>query len=432
MLNSRYSLIKVAAPSTERSFQNPSTMAQLQESIPANASAPTRILQIISSMNPDFGGPPEGAGQICRSLRSLGLSADLASLDEPGTGWGCDCSMIRLGPSRWGRYAYSDRLLAWLRANAQKYNAVIVHGLWQYQGLATWRALKGTGVPYYVFPHGMLDPWFKHQYPIKHLKKRLYWPWAEYRVLRDAQAVLFTTEEECQLARQTFWPYSVNEAVVGYGIADPPRSERAELRAAFMRRHPELQDKRIVLFLGRLHPKKGCDLLIDSFAAVAHRDPTLHLVMAGPDQKGYQAQLMRQAERQGVASRICWTGMIKDDIKWGAYNSAEVFALPSHQENFGISVAEALACRVPVLISNKVNIWREITAGSAGIVADDTSSGTTELLTKWLDLSALERERMGHNALACFRKHFHVESSIDRLISTIRAHRCTPQYTSAA
>jgi glycosyltransferase involved in cell wall biosynthesis len=307
-----------------------------------------------------------------------------------------------------------------------------VHGLWQYHGLATRRALRGTGVPYYVFPHGMLDPWFKHQYPLKHLKKQMYWPWAECRVLRDAQAVLFTTEEERQLAQQTFGSFRANEAVVGYGIADPPRGERAELRATFLRHFPWLQNQRIVLFLGRLHRKKGCDLLIDAFAAVAHRDPALHLVMAGPDQEGYRAELVRQAQRRGVGSRVCWTGMLRGEIKWGAYHSAAVFILPSHQENFGISVAEALACRVPVLISNKVNIWREIAAENAGLVADDTLDGTTALLTKWLDLSSLERERMSHNAFACFSKHFHVDSTTDRLMTTIRAHRCTPQHICAA
>ena len=407
-------------------------MAHLNESLPANSTAPTRILQIITSMNPDFGGPPECVAQTCRSLKSFGIAADVVTLDAPGASWGCDGNMIRLGPARWGRYAYSEQLFDWLRSNARHYAAVIVHGLWQYPGLATWRALRSTGVPYYVFPHGMLDPWFKHRFPLKHLKKQLYWPWAEYRVLRDAQAVLFTTEEERRLAQQTFGRYRANEVVVGYGIAGAPRTERVELRAGFLRRYPQLQGKRIVLFLGRLHPKKGCDLLIDAFAALAQREPELHLVMAGPDSDGYQAELMRQAGQRGVASRICWTGMIHDDIKWGAYSSAEVFALPSHQENFGMSVAEALACRVPVLISNKVNIWREIESERAGLVAEDTLNGTVRLLQNWLDLSALERERMAVNALACFRKHFHIDASTTKLMTTIRAHRCAPPHTSAA
>ena len=396
--------------------------------MPATTAAPTRILQVITSMNPDLGGPSEAIEQIGRSFQAAGIASDIATVDAPGATWG-GTGVIRLGPGRLGPYCYSDRLFSWLRANASHYSSVIVHGLWTYPGLATWRALSGTGTPYYVFPHGMLDPWFKHRYPLKHFKKQLYWPWAEYRVLRDARAVLFTTEEERMLARQTFARYQVNEAVVGFGISDPPRSERAH----FLRQFPQLQDKRIVLFLGRLHPKKGCDLLISAFATVASREPTLRLVMAGPGQEGYQAELMRQAEQRGIADRICWTGLIKGDVKWGAYQSAEVFALPSHQENFGISVAEALACRVPALISDKVNIWREIDAERGGIVGADTPAGTLDLLQKWLALTPIERERMGANALACFRKHFHIESTTAKLLTTLRANRCsTPSTASAA
>ncbi len=329
---------------------------------------------------------------------------------------------FRLGPARLGAYSYSDRLVPWLRSNVHRYDSAIIHGLWQYHGLAAWRALRGTATPYYVFAHGMLDPWFKRQYPLKHLKKQLYWPWAEYRVLRDARSVLFTTEEERLLARQTFAPYRANETVVGFGISEPPRIDRA----LFTRRYPELQDKRIVLFLGRLHPKKGCDLLISAFASVCSRDPALRLVMAGPDSDGYQATLMRQAELRGIADRICWTGMIRDELKWSAYQSAEVFVLPSHQENFGISVAEALACRLPVLISDKVNIWREIDAEQCGIVRHDTPAGTLDLFEKWLALSDPSRERMKANGLACFRKHFHIDATTARLAATLQAAPCAP------
>ncbi|MEJ0036298.1 MAG: glycosyltransferase [Gammaproteobacteria bacterium] len=394
--------------------------------MPANTAAPTRILQLIVSMNPDFGGPQEAVVQITHSLRAAGIASDIVTMDEPGASWGGD-DVIRLGPGRLRQYYYSERLLPWLRTNARHYDSMVVHGLWQYHGLATRRALSGTGIPYYVFPHGMLDPWFKHQYPLKHLKKQLYWPW-EYRVLRDARAVLFTTEEERMLARQTFARYRVNEAVVGFGISDPPRGDRAH----FLRRFPELQGKRIILFLGRLHPKKGCDLLIAAFAAIASREPALRLVMAGPDQDGYQATLTRQAEQRGIADRICWTGMIKGELKWGAYHSAEVFVLPSHQENFGISVAEALACHVPALISDKVNIWREIAAEQSGFVAKDTPGGTLELLEKWLALNPPERERMSANALTCFRKHFHIDSTTEKLITTLRANRCPAPHSSAA
>ncbi len=399
--------------------------------MPAHSAAPPRVLQIISSMDPGFGGPQEAAGQIGRSLSAMAVASDIATLDSPDATWGGE-SVIRLGPGRLGQYCYSDRLLPWLRTNACHYSSVIIHGLWQYHGFAAWRALRGIGVPYYVFTHGMLDPWFRRQYPLKHLKKQLYWPWAEYRVLRDARAVLFTTEEERHLARKSFDPYRVNEAVVGFGIADPPAGERSELRHHFLRRYPALQGKRIVLFLGRLHPKKGCDLLLEAFATVARREPALRLVMAGPGTETYRAALARQADHLGVADRICWTGMIQGETKWGAYHSAEVFLLPSHQENFGISVVEAIACRLPVLISDKVNIWREIAAERCGLVAEDTLEGAQSLLGKWLELSTLERERLGANALACFRKHFHIDSTTARLAATLGTRSCSPPTSSAA
>ena len=114
-----------------------------------------------------------------------------------------------------------------------QFDAVIVHGLWQYSSFGVWRALAGTDTPYFVFPHGMLDPWFKRTYPAKHFKKLLYWPWAEYRVLRDAAAVLFTSEEERRLARESFALYRAREVVVNYGTAAPRNLERArEVRRA--------------------------------------------------------------------------------------------------------------------------------------------------------------------------------------------------------
>src|SRR5204862_6885193 len=137
------------------------------------------------------------------------------------------------------------------------YDAVIVHGIWQYSSFGVWRALRGTSTPYYVFPHGMLDPWFNRAYPLKHLKNLFYCPWAEYRVLRDAAAVLFTSEEERRLARRSFSPYQCKEVVVNYGTAAPANLESA--RNAFFDALPNLRGERFFLFLGRLHEKQGCD-----------------------------------------------------------------------------------------------------------------------------------------------------------------------------
>jgi glycosyltransferase involved in cell wall biosynthesis len=378
-----------------------------------------KILHVISSVDPKGGGPIEGVNQLCQVHRELGVDVEICSLDPPDAEWvyNSQTKVHALGPVNKG-YAYSKHLVPWLKAHAHKYDAVIVDGLWQYVGFAVWRVLASTETPYYVFTHGMLDPWFKHTYPLKHLKKWLYWPWAEYRVLRDARKVIFTCEDERLLARESFWLYKVNEVVTAFGVGNPPANED-DLSAKFLAQYPELKGTRILLYLSRIHVKKGCDLLIEAFAKIAQRDESLHLVMAGPDQIDWVSKLKAQAEALGIAHRITWPGMLQGDMKWGAFYSAEVFCLPSHQENFGIVVAEALACGKPVLISNKVNIWREIEADEAGLVADDTLAGTTKNLDRWLSMNQQEFDAMKARTTCCFANRFHVQRAAERLLEII-------------
>lgn len=383
-----------------------------------------KLLHVISSINPNGGGPIEGIKQFQAPMKVLGVDVEIASCDAPDTPWLATSGLTTvhaLGPAHLG-YAYTPSLIPWLRENAPRFDAVIVDGLWQYHSLAVRQALAGTQVPYFVFTHGMLDPWFKHTYPLKHFKKWLYWPWGEYRVLRDARAVIFTCEEERLLARQSFWLYRANEAVTSYGTSSPP-GNGVELAQRFLAKQPQLQGKRIVLFLSRIQEKKGCDLLLDAFAQVAKLDARLHLLMAGPDQTGWTAGLKAQADKLGIADCISWPGMLQGDDKWGAFNAAEVFCLPSHQENFGIVVAEALACGKPVLISNKVNIWREIESDAAGFVDTDTVVGTVRNLQRWLALDVDGYAAMSEQARQCFATRFHMQRAAERLVEIIGEHR---------
>lgn len=382
-----------------------------------------RILRVISSVNPQGGGPIEGIKQLQLPLQILGITVEVACCDSPDAPWLPNCGLPivhALGPAK-SSYGYTPKLISWLRENSGRFDVVIIHGLWQYHGLAVHKALVKINVPYFVLTHGMLDPWFKHTYPLKHLKKWLYWPWAEYRVLRDARAVIFTCQEERLLARQSFWLYRANEVVTNYGTSSPP-SNGGELAQRFLATHPHLNGKRIALFLSRIHEKKGCNLLLDAFAQVAKMDDHLHLVMAGPDQTGWAVTLRAQAEKLGVTDRISWPGMLQGDDKWGAFYAAEVFCLPSHQENFGIVVAEALACGKPVLISNKVNIWREIETDKAGFVDEDTTDGTLRNLQKWLALSPEAYAEMSIRAQQCFAMRFHIQRAAERLVEIIQEH----------
>ncbi|MGR3274557.1 glycosyltransferase [Acaryochloris marina NIES-2412] len=373
-----------------------------------------KILNVISSINPSGGGPVENLKQSGYCLEELGHTVEVASLDAPKSQYIEDfpLTLHALGPS-FTSYRYSKYLVPWLKLNAHHYDCIIVRGIWQYSGFGVWRALKwlehnqDPKPPYFVFTHGMLDPWFKQTYPLKHLKKWLYWPWAEYRVLRDAKAVLFTCEEEKILARQSFGLYKCNEIVVNYGTAPPPVGVNQQIQC-YLEQFPELRSKRIILFLSRIHPKKGCDILIKAFSKISQTDSNLHLVIAGPDQTGWQSNLKNLAQQLNIAQKITWTGMLQGDLKWGAFRAAEVFILPSHQENFGIVVAEALACRLPVLISNKVNIWREIVEDQAGFVEEDTYDGTVRLFQEWIELLSCQRDIMSLNAENCFTKRFQI------------------------
>lgn len=379
-----------------------------------------KILRSIHTVNPAIGGPIESVRQSSALLAQRGHQVEIVTLDLPDDPWTRDLPvpLHALGESRRG-YGYSRQFVPWLRARAQDYDVVIVQGIWQYSSFGVWRALSGSKTPYVVFPHGMLDPWFKRTYPLKHVKKLLYWTLAESRVLRDAAAVLFTSEEERRLARESFPFYRCREMVVNYGTA-APEMDLAVAREEFLERWPEARDKRVLLFLSRLHEKKGCDLLLEAFAKVRRED--LHLVIAGPPaDESYRARLEQLVARlfpTGDAP-VTFTGMLRDAAKWGAFAAADAFVLPSHQENFGLAVAEALACGTPVLISNRVNIWREIVGDGAGLAEDDTLEGTERLLARWLGLSEEEKGAMRIATRRCFALRFELERAVDHLLEVL-------------
>ena len=388
---------------------------------------PIRLLRVIHSLDPAGGGPGAGVRSITPVLAARGVATEIVSVDDPSRGYSCPGATAchAIGPSARAN-GYSAALRPWLRRELPRFDAVVVHGLWQYHGYALWREARRRGVPYFVYPHGMLDPWFNRTYPLKRLKKQLYWWLAEAHVLRHAAAVLFTCEEERRLARTAFRPWNCREVVVNYGCAAPPPGSEAQL-AAFRARCPGVGERPFLLFLSRIHEKKGVDLLLRGYAktyatltARGQRPPAL--VVAGPcADPAYRAQLQRLAADllPGTENLIHWPGMLEGDAKWGAFRAAEAFVLPSHQENFGIAVAESLACGTPVLLSDQVNIWREVVADEAGLVEPDTAAGTAQLLARWTELSAPERMQRRATAAACFARRFEISRAADSLLTQL-------------
>jgi len=384
-----------------------------------------QTLHIIDSFSPSAGGPPEAVRQLAKSCLEVGSEIEVVCLDNPSEPFltGIPCPVHALGQCYLGRYGFSPRLWRWLRENIGRFDGIVMHGIWTFPGVALRIAARRAGRPYGIFVHGQLDPWFYRKYPLKHLKKRFYWP-MQYPVLRDALAVLFTAESERDLAKTNFRPNTWNSAVVGLGITDPEKCTEnpAGQAETFYLRFPKLRDRRYLLFLARIHAKKGCDLLLEAFVKIAASVPDVDIVMAGPDQGGMQAKLQSLAEQGGIAPRVHWPGSISGNLKWGALRACDAFVLSSHSENFGIAVVESLAVGRPVLISNQVNIWPEIESDGAGLVEDDTLEGTERLLRRWFDLLPAERDIMAARARASFLRRYTMNQTvmaIDQVFSSV-------------
>jgi glycosyltransferase involved in cell wall biosynthesis len=375
-----------------------------------------KILHVIPSVDPACGGPSEGVKMLCSLYIQSGHNVEVATLETPekAASYEFPALVHGLGPGL-GVYGFSLRAYPWMRKNLPRFDLVILNSIWQYSSLAAYLALLGSGIPYVVFTHGMLDPYFKKRYPLKHVKKAAYWHLFLGRIMRGAKTVCFTAEEEKHLARQSFWNYKVRETVVPYGCFGP-ESDPALLAEEFLNNWPELRGKRLAITLGRIHPKKGLDILIEAFAATMAQDPQWQLLIVGPDQVGWKKELQKLAARLCIAPRITWIGMLTGSTKWGAFAASEIFVLPSHQENFGIVVAEAQACGLPILISNKINIWREISSYWAGLVNDDTVEGTTASLRRWMKLSAEEIEAAGRRSRKCFEEQFDLRACVRRIV----------------
>lgn len=267
----------------------------------------------------------------------------------------------------------------------------------------------------------MLDPYFQRVdvRGLKVIRNKLFWHLSEGRAINNADGILFTCEAEKILAKGTFKPYHpLKEVVVGLGI-NPVPSYSDGMKEAFNSKCNGVNVEDCILFISRLHPKKGTDLLISAYLKLKKEQSVLpKLVIAGPGLDTEYGSLLQKLAKEDPD--IIFTGMLSGDERWGAFYNCSVFALPSHQENFGFVVVEAMACGKPVLISNQVNIWHEIETTNAGFIGEDTEEGILQLLQKWTRLPHAEKKEMGQHAATAFNRYFSLGKSTERLLSFIK------------
>ncbi|MBW6417907.1 glycosyltransferase [Celeribacter sp. PS-C1] len=378
-----------------------------------------RILHLIASVNPKGGGPIEYARMMSEAHKRMGHAPAFVTLDAADAPWvkAFEFPVLAAGSRRRGLNAIR-RYHAAVAEAAKDADVAVIHGLWNVATFAGLSALNAQNIPWVTFSHGMLDPYFRDLKPVKHWLKQAVWTAAQGRALSGSYRVLFTCDEEQRLAENAFWGHQTYRSkVVAFCATDLSlllENPEADFEA-FQAQVPALGARRYLLFLSRIHPKKACDNLIKAFASIATDYGDVDLVFAGPDQTGWQKDLQQLAQDCGVEARVHWAGMTSGAQKAAAFANALAFTLPSHQENFGIVVAEALSTRTPVLISKKVNIWKEIVQDHAGLACDDTVESTSRMLRNFLALSDEGRAEIRAATRPCYERRFSVAAGAQDL-----------------
>lgn len=361
---------------------------------------------VAEALDPVWGGVAEGVYQQSRELVRLGHAVECLSA-EP-------CSVARFAedgiPHHAMRpadekYRKSAETSVWLAQNLDRFDHVILNGMWSHPILAAAEQAAQAGKTAWLMPHGMLDPYFK-QGMKKKLVKSAYWTLHGRRILSACRGLLFTTTEEERLARSAYDLASRPGYVVGYGIVDPLPlvPEGSELLDRF-----GLQPGGYHLFMSRLHPKKGLSMLLEAMLQTGHETP---LVIAGDDTGPYAREL-KQIVDGAPAGQFLWTGFLKGAEKWTLLQHCQTMMLPSHQENFGVIVAETLALGRPALVTKKVNTWPLVERYNAGWVCEDTTESLAACLGQPLPADSQPRQ--------CFEENFTIEACTARLVQTLEA-----------
>jgi glycosyltransferase involved in cell wall biosynthesis len=359
-----------------------------------------RILHIINSLAKSMGGSREACLSLCRALQAQGHDVIVYATNFDPLGNDLDCSeditelegvRVKIFPVQWPRsYGFSLPLFNALRRDIRFFEIAHIHSLYRFHFVATTLLCRCYGVPYLIKPHGSLDPFlFKKGRAGKFVHEALF----ERPAMKNAAAVHFTALEEMTLAVGTgvFGEGSItrdsrlsNGVIIPEGIELDRDAEAADA-GAFLEFHPELVGKKIVLFLSRINFKKGLDLLVQAFAIVCRERDDIRLAIVGPDNEGYGKQVCRWLKDERLSDKTVWTGMLKGRDKFAAYKAADVFVLPSYTENFGYVIVEAMSLGVPVVITNRVNIWREIDDAGAGRVVDCDAQQVADAILELLN-----------------------------------------------
>lgn len=369
-----------------------------------------KILHVIPSLAECRGGASKAAIDMVAALRSIGVDVELACTNDDGAGvldvpldtltefQGVPVRFFaRYSPQGQGRlqhaireYAYSASFRRWLRANLREYSLIHVHALFSFTSTYAMRLARRRGIPYFAHPIGSLDHWSLQQ---SAARKQIYLNLFEKKNLQSAARVHFTAKSERDQALQAV--ALRRPLIVPLGLDLPTLIPTA--RQSFAASLGISESSKIILFLGRLHPKKGIDLLLR--ALKQQGDTAFHLAIAGDGDATYLAELKSLIQRLGLTEKVTFTGYLGGQDKCVALQGADLFALTSHAENFGIAVLEALAHGTPVLLCRGVALAHQVQEYGLGWVAEPTVESVSTALHNWTNDRGGEANNLDDDAV---------------------------------
>ncbi len=382
-----------------------------------------KILQVIPSIAAGFGGPSSAVLGMSSALSLLGQEVRIITTDaDVGARMNVPLAQpqplkgfeICYYPVRFLKhYKFSPGLLQALRSQIPAYDVVHIHSLFQFSTLSASFYCRRFHKPHIIRPLGHLDPYaLKHRGFIKSIYMRAF----ELNNLNNASAVHYTSTDEMRLACGL--NIKSRPLIIGLGVDLEEFSQLPDY-GEFRQKHPELKEKKIILFFGRINFKKGLDLLVEAFAGLAASRDDLYLVIAGPDDEGYAGKVKGWLKSRNVSHKSLFTGMLSGRDKLCLLRDSDIFVLPSYTENFALAVVEAMAAGLPVVVSERVGISADISDCGCGVVVPLEAARLEDALNKLLKDEA-SAKAMGQRARALAREKFGWGQAAQKLLAAYK------------
>lgn len=371
-----------------------------------------KVLHIAASLSPDWGGPANVTLELSEALGKKGVAVTIFAISKGEYIEEIKGVTIRTFPESslsnlWT--SYSPRLSRALKKEIFNFDLIHIHELWHYPHYAGYKAAKNANRPFIVSIHGGLEPWcLKH----KAFKKRIYSIFIQKKILKEASGIHVNTQREIKNILN--FVENKNIFVVPNGIKLEefrilPNKEIVE------NLYPEIKNKKIILFLGRIHPIKGLDILAKAFSKVLEKKRDIQLMIAGPGNSSYKLQIVKILKEENALNNTTFTGMLMGDIKLAALNKADIFILPSYSEGFSIAILEAMASRIPVIITKNCN-FDEVEKIEAGKVINANVNELSNAIIELLDNPELCR-KMGDRGKIFVDEQYSWDKIADMMIN---------------